>query len=343
MIWSLLIAGVGQLLVALVFSEVVAQYPGRGRGLPVGPPPLGPQVRMDDRLGLHVGALRDHRQRGLRRGPVHRPLFGFEATVDTTILCSLGILVLATFINYLGTKVLAQAAIIGFTAELIGALVVGIWLLRPSATTTWAILFDSFGAGDGTNYLWAFAAAGLIGIYKYYGFEACGDVAEEVRDPRPDHPQGHAPHHLHRRRRGDIRRLALASRSPTSRRSSPVRTPTPSPGCSTRPSARRVQGRPGVVLISFLSCAISLQAAASRLAYRYGRDGMIVGSRLLRKFSQTRHVPPYAVLLAGLVPGAVILLSKFSEDALTKIISFAALGIYIGFRWSCSPRSGPGC
>ena len=30
MIWSLLIAGVGQMLVALVFSEVVAQFPVAG-------------------------------------------------------------------------------------------------------------------------------------------------------------------------------------------------------------------------------------------------------------------------------------------------------------------------
>ncbi len=36
-----------------------------------------------------------------------------------------------------------------------------------------------------------------------------------------------------------------------------------------------------IVLISFLSCAMSLQAAASRLAYSYGRDGMIMGSSLL--------------------------------------------------------------
>ena len=30
----------------------------------------------------------------------------------------------------------------------------------------------------------AFLASALIGVYLYYGFEACGDVAEEVRDPR---------------------------------------------------------------------------------------------------------------------------------------------------------------
>ncbi|PRC57083.1 amino acid permease, partial [Mycobacterium sp. ITM-2017-0098] len=51
-----------------------------------------------------------------------------------------------------------------------------------------------------------------------------------------------------------------------------------------------------IVLISFLSCAMSLQAAASRLAYSYSRDEMIMGSALLKKFSPTRHVPPYALL-----------------------------------------------
>ncbi len=45
------------------------------------------------------------------------------------------------------------------------------------------VVFDRFGAGGDGNYLWAFAAAALIGVYQYYGFEACGDVAEEVPNP----------------------------------------------------------------------------------------------------------------------------------------------------------------
>jgi amino acid transporter len=87
-----------------------------------------------------------------------------------------------------------------------------------------------------------------------------------------------------------------------------------------------------VVLISFLSCAMSLQAAASRLAYSYGRDDMIMGSSLLKKFSATRHVPPYALLVAAAVPALIIFGSKFSTDAITKIISFAAFGIYLAFQ-----------
>lgn len=44
--------------------------------------------------------------------------------------------------------------------------------------------------------------------------------------------------------------------------------------------------------ISFVSCAPSLQAAASRLIYSYGRDDMIVGSKLWARFDTKRHVPP---------------------------------------------------
>ena len=43
----------------------------------------------------------------------------------------------------------------------------------------------------------------LLGLYLFYGFEACGDVAEEVPDPGLDDPEGDAAHDLHRRRGGD--------------------------------------------------------------------------------------------------------------------------------------------
>jgi hypothetical protein len=59
---------------------------------------------------------------------------------------------------------------------------------------------------------------------------------------------------------------------------------------------------------------------------------MIVGSSLLKRFSPSRAVPPYALLLAALVPAVIVLGSKVSTNAVTKIISFAALGIYLGFQ-----------
>src|SRR5207245_5019917 len=43
-------------------------------------------------------------------------------------------------------------------------------------------LFNTFGVGSGGNYLPAFLTAALGAMFCYYGFEACGDVAEETPD-----------------------------------------------------------------------------------------------------------------------------------------------------------------
>jgi amino acid transporter len=77
---------------------------------------------------------------------------------------------------------------------------------------------------------------------------------------------------------------------------------------------------------------MSLQAAASRLTYAYARDKMLFGHKALSRFSQKRRIPPYALLLAGVVPVVIVLASKISDDALQKIVSFATLGIYLGFQ-----------
>ena len=87
-----------------------------------------------------------------------------------------------------------------------------------------------------------------------------------------------------------------------------------------------------VVMVSFLSCTLSLMAAASRLMYSYARDDMIFGSHLLRHFDQARHVPPYAMIVAASVPAVIVLGSVVSAKALTSIVSFAILGIYLGFQ-----------
>lgn len=84
-------------------------------------------------------------------------------------------------------------------------------------------------------------------------------------------------------------------------------------------------------MVSFMSCVLSLQAAVSRLIYSFARDGMVAGSAPLSRVS-TRHVPVNALYLSGLVPGAIVLLGLFAQDALTTIVSFAVVGIYVAFQ-----------
>lgn len=333
MIWSLLIVGVGQLLVALTFSEIVAQFPVAGGVYPWARRLWGRRYAWMTGWVYLVALLVTIASVSYGAGPFIAATFGIDATVNNVIAFSLLLLALATVINFMGTKVLAKAAIIGFSAEIIGALVVGGWLLIAHREHNIGIIFDSFGAGGDGDYMWAFAAAALIGLYQYYGFEACGDVAEEVPDPGRLIPKA--------MRRTIYIGGAAATFVCLALVLAVADIPAVIAGEDTDPVSTVLGEAFGpvgskiilvIVLISFLSCAMSLQAAASRLAYSYGRDEMIMGSSLLKKFSPTRHVPPYALLLAAAVPAVIIVGSKFSTDAITKIISFAALGIYIGFQ-----------
>jgi amino acid transporter len=332
MIWSLLIVGVGQLLVALVFSEVVAQFPVAGGVYPWARRLWGKKWAWMTGWVYLLALLATIASVTYTAGFYVAPVLGIEASTNTVIVCGLGTILLATLINFLGTRVLAMAAIIGFTAEIVGALVVGGWLIIAHRHHGVGVIFDSFGAGHG-SYVSAFLAASLIGIYQYYGFEACGDVAEEVPNPGRLIPKA-------MRRTIYIGGAAatfvcLAFTMSVANIGAVIDGSDPDPINTVLVDAFGSVGSRivlCVVLISFLSCAMSLQAAASRLAYSYGRDDMILGSSLFKQFSSKRAVPPYALILAGVVPALIVLLSRISTDTVTKIVSFAAFGIYLGFQ-----------
>ncbi|AXB41741.1 APC family permease [Amycolatopsis albispora] len=333
MIWSLLVVGLGQLLVALVFGEIVSQYPLAGGLYPWARRLWGRKWAWLTGWVYAIALLVTIASVTYGAGPYLAALLGLEASTSSTIVCALVMIGLATLINVGGTRALALAAIIGFSTEIIGALAVGGWLLLTERHHGLGVLFDSFGAGSEGSYLAAFLAASLIGIFQYYGFEACGDVAEEVPDASRRIPKAMRMTIYVGGAAATFVCLALVLSVPdfgaviSGADTDPVSTVL---GTAFGEWGSRVVL--GIVLISFLSCALSLQAAASRLVYSYARDGMLPGSRLLARFSRARGVPPSALVLAAVVPALVVLGSGISEDATTKIISFAVLGIYLGFQ-----------
>ncbi|PSK90478.1 amino acid/polyamine/organocation transporter (APC superfamily) [Murinocardiopsis flavida] len=333
MFWSLAVVGAGQFLVALVFGEIVSQYPLAGGVYPWARRLWGRRWAWMTGWVYLVALLVTIASVSYGAGPFLARLLGFEAGPASTTGCALAVIAVALALNLAGTKWLAWAAIIGFSAELLGALVVGGWLLIAERHHGLGVLFDAFGAGSGSGYLGAFLAAGLIGIFQYYGFEACGDVAEEVPDPTRRIPKamrmtiyiGGAAAMF----------VCLALLLAVEDYGAVIGGADTDPVTTVLTEAFGPVGMKvvlGIVLISFVSCALSLQAAASRLLYSYARDGMIAGSRLLRTFLPHRHVPPYTLAVAAAVPALVVLCSLLSTDALTKIISFATLGIYLGFQ-----------
>ncbi|MEU6117275.1 APC family permease [Streptomyces sp. NPDC047117] len=333
MVWAFLLAGCGQFLVALVFGEVVAQFPIAGGVYPWARHLWGKRWAWMTGWVYMWALLVTITSVAYGAGPYIAILIGFEPTVHTTVLCTVVLIVIAVLINYAGTRWLSWAAMIGFAAELIGALIVGIYLLVTHREHNLGVLFDTYGTeGDG-SYLPVFLAAAIIGFYQYYGFEACGDTAEEVAHPGKVIPKA--------MRRTIYVGGAAATFTCLSLLLSVTDYRAVISGKDTDPVVHLLYDALGefgarlvmaVVLISFLSCTISLQAAAGRLIYSYARDQMIVGHRLLRKFSPARAVPGWALLVSAVVPAIIAFGSLVSADALTKIVSFAILGIYGAFQ-----------
>lgn len=339
MVWSLVIALVGQLLVALVFGQVVSNYPVAGGLYPWSRRLWGRKwAWMNGWIYLFamVGTIA-----GVAYGsaPFTLALLGLEVTEEslpiTFVILAAILIAIATILNLSGTRVLNWAATIGLLAELIGALAVGVLLLVFHREQDFSALFQTFGAAEGQDYFLAFAAAGLIGLFAYYGFEANGNVAEEIKDPSRRVPKAMRMTLYIGGFAATFTAIALTLALSDDVIAAVIAGENADPIGTVLESSFGAAGSKivlAIVMISFLSCTTSLQAAVSRLTYSMARDGIFPGSKLISRFSEKRHIPPYALLLAAILPALLVLASLVAVDALFAMIGFGTIGIYIAFQ-----------
>lgn len=333
MAWAMVIALVGQFFVALIFGEVVSNYPVAGGVYPWSRRLWGRKWAWMNGWIYVVALVGTIASVAYGAAPFVASLGGFSVNAGGTVLIALTTLVVATLLNFAGTKVLSLAATIGLIAEMIGAVGIGGYLLLFGRQHDWSIFFDNQGIGEGApgGYLGAFAAAALIGMFAYYGFEANGDVAEEVKNPSSQVPKA--------------MRITLyiggfaANLLTFSLVIAVIDFQAVASGESADPIGDLLLANFGpvfplvmlVVVIAFISCITSLQAAASRLIYSMSRDRFLPGSHMLSKFNSTRHVPSNALLVAAIVPALIVVLSLMLENALTALVGFGTVGIYMAF------------
>ncbi|HEY2070660.1 MAG TPA: amino acid permease [Rhizomicrobium sp.] len=333
MFWSYFIAGAGQFLVCLIFSEVVSQFPISGGLYPWARRLVGKRwawmagwiygwALFTTIAAVAVGA-----------GPFLATLLGFDATPGVTTAVALALVALSTIVNLAGTKLLARVAMFGFVCEIIGAIIVGGYLLIFQRHQPFNVVFDTFGIQQGGSYWPAFLAAAVVGLFTCYGFEACGDVAEETPNPGLSIPRAMRMTIYVGMAAAAFVCLALILAQPdiaaiiAGKNTTPVET-----------VLLKVFGPVGsklvvaVVMVSFMSCILSLQAATSRLVFAYARDKMIAGSGYLSAISPHTHVPVRALVLSGIVAAAIICLGLFFQNAIGIIVNSAIIGIYAAFQ-----------
>jgi amino acid transporter len=294
MFWAYLLVGCGQLLVCLIFGEVVSQFPISGGVYPWARRLVGKKWAWmvgwiySIALCVTIAAV------AVGAGPYLAAMLGFEPSNNTNIVIALVLTLFATLVNLSGTKVLARIAMFGFLCELVGAVIVGVYLLVFERHQPLSVLFNTFDISVDGSYLPAFLTASLAAMF------ACLALILAVPDMQAV---------INGTDKDPVTTILNNAFGPV--------------------GSKVVMG---VVMISFISCVISLQAAASRLLYSYARDEMVIGSRLLKKISPTTQVPVAALFVSGVLPALIIALGFFLQDAVATIVSFAAIGIYLAFQ-----------
>ncbi|MER7483706.1 amino acid permease [Streptomyces sp. NPDC126510] len=332
------IVGAGQFLVALVFGEVVSQFPLAGG--------LYQWVRRlwNGRyawfnawtyiccitIGITSTALfSSDFAASLFAGTAAEP--AISSTPAQRLWIAIGVTAVCMICNCFGTRTLALISKIGLAAELIGIVLVGFYLLIFERHNSVSIFFEA-SSSTHDSYVMAFIAASLVGLFLFYGFEACGEIAEEVPNPSRSIPRAMQLTVAV----GGVAALfafvgyALAAPDLASILS----------GKDTNPIPSILQSSVGtigtkvvlaVIMTSFIAGVMSQQAAASRIVFSFARDDMFPGSRVFSQITRKHRVPLNALLAVNVLPLLLFVFVYYSPDSLTKIAAFQMLAGYAAF------------
>lgn len=342
-IWTLVIVLLGQLLVAVVFAELASQYPIAGGIYQWARRLVGPTYAWFAgwaylwTLMLTVTAI------CYFGGLFLAQLFGKTPTQHQAIAWALIILAIATGTNLIGLRPLKYVVNIGISAELIASVITGVLLLLFFREHSLGSLFDTFKTGVAFHgspmshvfgaYGAAFFASMAYTGWAFVGFDACGSISEETHDPTRQVPRAIIFSLVSVATVIILSAAAIETAVPDQKGVVSGDVVDPVIVAVTNAFGNGIE-KPFLVVVvtAFLACAIAVQATAGRVAYSFSRDGMLPGSRLIRKVSPRSRVPIVATCMTATVSGLALVFSK----AQATLIAFGSGGYYICFFLVCS-------
>ncbi len=328
--WTIPVVLVGQGLVLLTFAEVASQYPLAGGIYQWAKRLVGPRYAWMSGWMYTWALLVTVASVAYPIATYAGPLFGYPVDHRTTVATSVVVILACAAVNLLGVRRLAFAANIGVAAEVVGTLGLGTYLLAFHHRHGPGVVLHTAGAGASGGYLGAFLASCLFAVWIFYGFEACGDIAEEVKDPSRKVPRAMGMTLAVGAVATVVLTLGLILAVPDF--GAVVSGKVADPLGAVLADALGSVGAKfalALIVIGFVSCTLAIQAAATRLVYSYARDGVIVGARRLARLHPTFHMPPAATAVTAVIPAALAFLPSAT---VTRIITFSVVGIYVGFQ-----------
>jgi amino acid transporter len=331
-LWVLPVALAGQCLLLSLYAELAAKFPLANGAYQWSRRVVGPRYGWFNGWVALCSYAVANTTIAYLGAPWALTLFGVDVTAHAIVLAGAVLVVLCSVVNALGVAALMSALRLGVAAEAFVSVGIGLALLLVFREHGLSVLTDTFGAEalSGGSTLAALLAALAVGGWAFIGFDATVAAAEETKGAAR-----HVPPAIW------IALLSVGALVILNAVATTLAHPDPAAvvaGSDVDPVSTAVVAAFGdwsskpfaaTVLIAFLACGIAAQGATARAIYSVARDGVLPGSRLLRRVDG-RQVP-----IGGLAATTAIaclgLLLGLEATAIGSLIAFGTAAVYCAF------------
>lgn len=332
-IWAVLIAFVGQFLVATVYAQLSSQFPMTGGVYQWVRRLAGPKLGWMTGWVYLAAAIASLSTVAYLGGVWMKALVGDASdSAGGLVLYGAIFLVVALGINLLGVNPVKHFLSAGIVAEGVASIGVSLLLLLFFMHNDIGTLFQTLGAQEnsGGSMLSGILTCLAVAGWAFLGFDATTQVAEEAHEPRRTVPRAMLRSFLF----VGITVL-LSGTAVTLSLKDPARAVTGEVGDPVLASVTEAFGgwieKPFivVVLIAFFACAISIQTYIGRMVFSFARDKQVPFSKPLSRIGK-KEIPHVALITTAVLAGAGLLLG-LNGNAAATLISFGSGGFYIVF------------
>jgi urea carboxylase system permease len=236
-------------------------------------------------------------------------------------------ILLTTFVNLLGVRIISRVNNIGVIAELVGAVGL-ILLLIINIKHGPSVLFKTDGTGTGHD--WGYFGALLLGaimpLYVMYGFDSAGSLAEETADPRRTAPKALIRALL---TAGVLGFLLIGFGT--------MAVDKEATGFGLTSITKDVLGDTwgniwlADVALAIFVCCLAIQAMSIRILFSMARDGNLPFARAIASVSAQRRVPVVPALVSGAIALLILAFNIVNPSAFTIIVSLGIILMYIAY------------
>lgn len=327
--WNFLIVFAGQLLVAMVFAELVSRWPIEGSIYQWSRRLVGPAYGWGAgwvymwTLVVAMSAV------SIFAAGFVANVFGWNLSAGQQALLAWAILLLGTAANIAGRLVLKVLMTGSIIAEIVGSVGLGIWLLLFHRENPVSVLTDGFSTNGFLSLSGPFLITTAFVGWSFVGFESAGSIAEEVHHPRKNLPKAVIFSISFIALIVTFSALAIILSIPAD-----IAKNSSDPVYDTlrfHLGHTAAKGAEVLFTIGFLASFLALQTSASRIIWSYARDHALPAPRLLAKLTKGEKQPVFALVVATSIGSAIILFSQLAPNFYTLMLNFTSGGFYLAF------------